>query len=121
MVSKIELEEYKTTVQNIINKYLPENEQFSVKDFSQEWLYYLTSLFLEKDPEKRKKIYKEIETKKKRAEEKFKQAERNFLKLYNEIILKKEEYDKLFNTIDAINTLSNDIHLDQKLDSDLSD
>jgi hypothetical protein len=36
MVSQIELKEYKKTVQNIINKYLPENEQFSVKDFSQE-------------------------------------------------------------------------------------
>jgi hypothetical protein len=36
MVNKNELEEYKTTVQNIIDKYLPEDKRFSVKDFTEE-------------------------------------------------------------------------------------
>ena len=99
MVNKKELEEYKKTVQDIIDKYLPEDKRFSVKNFTQEWLYYLASLFLEKDPEKRKEIYKEIEIKKNEAEKRFKEAERNFLELNNKIVEKKEEYDKIFNTI----------------------
>ncbi len=121
MVNKNELEEYKTTVQNIIDKYLPEDKRFSVKDFTEEWLYYLASLFLEKDPEKRKEIYKEIEIKKNEAEKKFKNAERKFLELNNEIIEKKEEYDKIFNTIKELDSLSNDINVDNQLNSDLGE
>ena len=119
MVNKEELEEYKKTVQDIINKYLPEDKRFSLKNFTQEWLYYLASLFLEKDPEKRKEIYKEIEIKKNEAEKRFKEAERNFLELNNEIVEKKEEYDKIFNTINELNALSNDVNVDQELDSNL--
>ena len=119
MINKEELEEYKKTVQDIIDKYLPEDKRFSVKNFTQEWLYYLASLFLEKDPEKRKEIYKEIEIKKNEAEKRFKEAERNFLELNNEIVEKKEEYDKIFNTINELNALSNDVNVDQELDSNL--
>ena len=119
MVNKEELEEYKKTVQDIIDKYLPEDKRFSVKNFTQEWLYYLASLFLEKDKEKRKEIYKEIEIKKNEAEKRFKEAERNFLELNNEIVEKKEEYDKIFNTINELNALSNDVNVDQELDSNL--
>jgi len=119
MVNKEELEEYKKTVQDIIDKYLPEDKRFSVKNFTQEWLYYLASLFLEKNPEKRKEIYKEIEIKKNEAEKRFKEAERNFLELNNEIVEKKEEYDKIFNTINELNALSNDVNVDQELDSNL--
>lgn len=119
MVNKEELEEYKKTVQDIIDKYLPEDKRFSVKNFTQKWLYYLASLFLEKDPEKRKEIYKEIEIKKNEAEKRFKEAERNFLELNNEIVEKKEEYDKIFNTINELNALSNDVNVDQELDSNL--
>lgn len=119
MVNKEELEEYKKTVQDIIDKYLPEDKRFSVKNFTQEWLYYLASLFLEKDSEKRKEIYKEIEIKKNEAEKRFKEAERNFLELNNEIVEKKEEYDKIFNTINELNALSNDVNVDQELDSNL--
>jgi len=121
MINKNELEEYRKTVQTIINKYLPENRRFSVKSFTEEWLYYLASLFLEKDPEKRKKIYKEIEIKKNEAEKKFKNAERKFLELNNEILEKKEEYDKIFNTIKELNSLSNDIDVDNQLNSDLGE
>lgn len=121
MINKNELEEYRKTVQTIIDKYLPENRRFSVKSFTEEWLYYLVSLFLEKDPEKRKKIYKEIEIKKNEAEKKFKNAERKFLELNNEILEKKEEYDKIFNTIKELNSLSNDIDVDNQLNSDLGE
>lgn len=121
MINKNELEEYRKTVQTIIDKYLPENRRFSVKSFTKEWLYYLASLFLEKDPEKRKKIYKEIEIKKNEAEKKFKNAERKFLELNNEILEKKEEYDKIFNTIKELNSLSNDIDVDNQLNSDLGE
>jgi hypothetical protein len=36
MVNKEELEEYKKTVQDIIDKYLTEDKRFSVKNFTQE-------------------------------------------------------------------------------------
>lgn len=120
MVNELELEEYKKTVQTIIDKYLPEDKRFSVKDFSEEWLYYIASLFLEKNPEKREEIYQEIEAKKKEAEERFKHAERNFLELNNEILEKKEEYDRIFGTINELNSLVQDVDLDQELDTNLS-
>ena len=121
MINKEDLEEYKKIVQNIIDKYLPEDKRFSVKDFTEEWLYYLASLFLEKDPGKRKKIYKEIVIKKNEAEKRFKNAERKFLELNNEILEKKEEYDKIFNTIKELNSLSNDIDVDNQLNSVLGE
>lgn len=119
MVNKEELEEYKKTVQDIIDKHLPEDKRFSVKNFTQEWLYYLSSLFLEKNPERRKKIYKEVEIKKDEAEKRFKEAEYKFLELNNEIVKKKEEYDKIFNTINELNSLSNNVNIDQELDSNI--
>ena len=119
MVTQKELEKYKKTVQDIIDKYLPESERFSVKDFTQEWLFYLASLFLEKDYERRKEIYNEIEIRKKEAEKRFYEAERNFLELNDEIMKKKEEYNKMFNSIDEINSLFDNINTDQELDSTL--
>ena len=120
MVKWKELEKYKQTIQNIIDKYLPEKKRFSVNNFTEEWLYYLASLFLEKDPEKRKNIYAEVEIKKKEAEERLRGAEYNFLELENEIVERKEEYDKIFNTIGELYLLSNDIDIDQELDSNLN-
>lgn len=120
MVSEKELIWYRKTVQNIINKYLPEDKRFSVEDFSEEWLYYITSLFLEKDPDKRKEIYKEIEEKRKEAEIRLQKAEHNFLELNNEIMERKEEYDKIFSTIRELNSLSNDVNIDLDLDASLS-
>ena len=119
MVNEIDLEKYKNNVQNIIDKYLPEDKRFSVMDFSEEWLYCITSLFLEKDPEGRRKILIEIGVKKAEAEERLKQAEYNFLELNNEILMKKEEYDKIFNTIDDLNLLVENINLDKELNSNL--
>ena len=120
MVKWKELEKYKQTIQNIIDKYLPEKKRFSVNNFTEEWLYYLASLFLEKDPEKRKNIYAEVEIKKKEAEERLRGAEYNFLELENEIVERKEEYDKIFNTIGELYLLSNDIDINQELDSNLN-
>lgn len=119
MVAQEKLNEYRATVQDIIDKYLPEDKRFSVKDFTLEWLSYLASLFLEKDPKKREKIYKEIEKKAKEAEKRFKKAEREFLELNDEIMRKKEEYDRMFNSINDINSLFNDINSGQELDSTL--
>lgn len=120
MVKWKELEKYKQTIQNIIDKYLPEKKRFSVNNFTEEWLYYLASLFLEKDPEKRKNIYAEVEIKRKEAEERLRGAEYNFLELENEIVERKEEYDKIFNTIGELYLLSNDIDINQELDSNLN-
>ena len=114
-----DLEEYKQTLQNIIDKYLPKNSRFSVKDFNQEEIYYLASLFLEKDPQKRKKIYDEIEMKQKLAKKEFEDAERSFLEMNNEIIMKKNKYDRIFGTIRDLDELFGDIEVEQELNTDL--
>ena len=120
MIDKDRLEGYKKTIQNIINRILPEDKRFSVKDFDEEWIYYLVSLFLEKDSEKRNKIYEEIKLKTVEAERMLNQAEYNFWKLNSEILVKKEEYDKIFNTIKELNSLIEDVNIEQELNSELN-
>ena len=56
MISEKKIESYREIIQNIINKYFPKEKRFSVKNYSQEWLYDLASLLLEKDEKKRKNL-----------------------------------------------------------------
>ena len=91
-----------------------------MKDFDEEWLYYIASLFLEKDYKKRKKIYNEIRLKILKTEERLKQVECDFLEFDNEIFVKKNEYDKIFNTIKELRSLVEDINIEEELDSELN-
>ena len=120
MINNDKLEEYRKTIQSIIDRILPEDERFSVKDFDEEWLYYIASLFLEKDYKKRKKIYNEIRLKILKTEERLKQVECDFLEFDNEIFVKKNEYDKIFNTIKELRSLVEDINIEEELDSELN-
>ncbi len=120
MINNDKLEEYRKTIQSIIDRILPEDERFSVKDFDEEWLYYISSLFLEKDYKKRKKIYNEIRLKILKTEERLKQVECDFLEFDNEIFVKKNEYDKIFNTIKELRSLVEDINIEEELDSELN-
>ena len=112
MISENELNEYRETIQKIIDKHLPAEKRFSVKDFSQEELWYLSRLFLAKTQEDRDKVRKEMDDRQKAAHQ-------NFLEQVEEINYHKNKYDIIFNSIDEINSLNLDIDLDSELDSTL--
>lgn len=119
MISEEELNEYRTTVQQIIDKHLPEDKRFSVQNFSLEWLQDLASLLLEKDEGKRDKIWAQIKEKRDKAIERFKKAEYEFLQEDAEIENKIEEYKNIFNSLDELNWLEEDINTDKELDKEL--
>ena len=108
MVGENELKEYRDIIQKIIDNHLPEDKRFSVKDFSQEELWYLSRLFLAETKEERDKIWKEID-------EKQKAAHQSFIEQIEDINYHKEKYDAMFNSIDEINQLVLDIDLDSQL------
>ena len=108
MVDEKELEEYRETIQKIVDKHLPAEKRFSVQDCSQEEIWYLSRLFLEKDEAEREKIRKEID-------EKRKAAHKDLLEEFEDIKAHKEKYDTLFSSIDDINSLKLDIDLDTQL------
>lgn len=104
MVSKKELKEYRATVQKVIDKYLPKEERFSVKDYSQEELYEITSMILEKDEKKRKILRENHEY-------------RENLKIVQKLIeieKRKEEYLTIFRTIDDLNSLAVSVEMQNK-------
>lgn len=112
MVNRNNLEEYKTIVQNIINKYFPEDKRFSVKDYNKEQLWYVCRLLLEKDNKKRKEIWKEIA-------EKLRIAKYEYEKKYYEIVKNKELFDNYNNSIEDIDDLANDIEVENEIDTSL--
>jgi len=110
MINEKELEEYRETIQKIIDKHLPEEKKFSVKDFTQEELWYLSRLFLAKNNQERDKIWKEMSDKQESAHQ-------SFIQQIEDINYHKEKYDTMFNSIDKINSLAMDIDLDSDLNS----
>lgn len=113
MVSEQELEEFKLTVQKIIDKYLPDGKEFSVKDFNQEQLWYICRLLMEKDDVKRKKIRKEIVDKTDQAKYEYKEQ-------YYEIVKNKELFDSYTGSVGNIDDLANDIEAERDMDNDLN-
>ena len=118
-ITQEELLQYRTTLQTIIDKYLPPEKRFSVENFSEEWLFDLASLLLEKDENKREKIWKQIKKKEDKAIQRFKKAEKAFLQESNTINKKVWEYTTVLNAMKENNNLMNQIFLDQKLDNQL--
>jgi len=118
-ITQEELLQYRTTLQTIIDKYLPPEKRFSVENFSEEWLFDLASLLLEKDENKREKIWKQIKKKEDKAIQRFKKAEKAFLKESNIINKKVWEYTTVLNAMKENDNLMNQIFLDQKLDNQL--
>ena len=113
MLSESELNECKESLQKIINNHLPEEKRFSVSDFSQEEIWYLSRLLLAENEEEKNRIWKEIEDKQK-------ENHKSFLLLIEDIKNHKEKYETVFNTIDEINSLNLDIDLESELSSDAS-
>lgn len=120
MVSKEKLEEYRETVQKIIDKYLPEEKRFSVKNFSEEWLFYVAGYFTEKDEGKRKALWNEMTKKRVESEERLKKAEYEFQTEDIDIKKEKEKYDNIFNTLEGLWDLTRDISLDSQLNNKIN-
>ena len=118
-ITQEELLQYRTTLQTIIDKYLPPEKRFSVENFSEEWLFDLASLLLEKDENKREKVWQQIKKKEDKAIQRFKKAEKAFLQESNIINKKVWEYTTVLNAMKENDNLMNQIFLDQKLDNQL--
>ena len=118
-ITQEELLQYRTTLQTIIDKYLPPENRFSVENFSEEWLFDLASLLLEKDENKREKVWQQIKKKEDKAIQRFKKAEKAFLQESNIINKKVWEYTTVLNAMKENDNLMNQIFLDQKLDNQL--
>ena len=108
VVNEKDLNWYKKTIQGIINKYLPKESRFSVMDMNQEQIYYIAQLLSEKDDEKRKTLWKEIENKSK-------EAEKELRKDYIEILSLKEKYDNTFKSATELDILEWHINADKEL------
>ena len=110
MVEEKKLEEYKNTIQNIIDKYFPENLRFSVKDYTQEQIRYVSRLLLEKDEKKRRIILNEIN-------EKIKSMEYEYEKVFSEVENYKRKYDNQMEIFDNLEKLIDDIELERTINS----
>lgn len=106
MTNENDITKYRAIVQKIIDKHLPKWERFSVEAYTEEELYDLASMILEKD-EKKREILRENHI----IKERFKLSQK-----LNEIERKQEEYQTLFNTINDLNLLSTSIEMQKNED-----
>jgi len=120
MLSEEKLNEYRETIQKILDKYLPEDKRISTKDMSQEWLYFIASYLTEKDKNKRKELRNDLVEKRKEAEKRFKEAEKAFLEEHAEIMTTKEKYDNIFNSANALNDLMNDMNVTKEMEDEIN-
>jgi len=113
MASEKELEECRKVVQDIIDKHLPEDKRFSVENFSQEWLYYISSFLLEKDEEKKEHLWKEFWSE---MENINRQEQTKLRKDYLEIVTKKQEYETIMKSFDGLKDIVDDIEVEQEFE-----
>ncbi len=102
----------KQTVQSILDKHLPSDKQFSVRDYNKEQIWYLCRLLLEKDDEKRKVIWNEIQ-------DKLKYAKYEYEKQFSEILKHKEEFDNCVSNLKTMDDLVNDVEAENEIDENL--
>lgn len=120
-VSEQQLEEFRNIMQKILDKYIPEEKRISVKNYSQEDLYDLASLLLEKDLKEREKLWEQIEKKLEKKIENFKKAEYDFLQENTKLQERKKAYDNIFNSIDELHLLAEKMSIDRDLENKLNE
>ena len=108
----LNLKKMKQIIQKILDKYLPPEDRFSVKNFGYEEIRYLCRILLEKDDKKREKIWKEIE-------DRVKQLKYECDTDFNEIEKYKELFDNKTDVFDETVDLLNDIEIESELNSEL--
>ena len=110
----VKFQKMKQTVQSILDKYLPSDKQFSVKNYNKEQIWYLCRLLLEKDNEKRLAIIEEIK-------EKYKEARYEFHNEYLEILKHKEIFDNYMSIARSADDLLNDVDAENEVSIKLKD
>lgn len=99
------LNEIKDYIQKLLDKYLPEDDRFNIKDFDEELTFILVDLLIEKDETKKVGIYKKLYEKAEILNKKIKWEYDEIVKISNKIILQKfkkqeekelEDIEKLF-------------------------
>ena len=108
----VKFEEMKQTVQNILDKYLPSDKRFSVKDYNKEQIRYLCRLLLEKNDEKRMVIWDEIRSK-------LKNAKYEYENKFYEILEHKEKFDYFVSNLKNKDDLVNDVNVENEIDKKL--
>jgi hypothetical protein len=115
METNKDLIKYREMMQKIIDHHLPPEKRFSVKNYSEEALYFLASLLLETDKKEREKIRIKITKRIEEAKKQFQKTEKEFLFTDNSIHKKIAEYGIILDTFTPQNQLINDIQFHQKL------
>ncbi|MBQ7075054.1 hypothetical protein IJM86_08715 [bacterium] len=115
METNKDLVKYREMMQKIIDKHLPPEKRFSVKNYSEEALYFLASLLHEKDKEKRNEIRKEISRRREEAFKRFQNSEKEFLLEDNTMHQKLAEYRTILDSFTPQQHLINDIQLIQNI------
>lgn len=108
-----ELDAVKAEVQKILDNHLDENQRFSIQDLDEESTFLLIDLLLEKDENKREKVWSQIE----------KEINTNKMKIestYEKIIEIKDKLDSLKNKYNDLNNLKNIINADTELKNQLN-
>ena len=108
-----ELDAVKAEVQKILDNHLDENQRFSIQDLDEESTFLLIDLLLEKDENKREKVWSQIE----------KEINTNKMKIestYEKIIEIKDKLDSLKNKYNDLNNLKNIIDADTELKNQLN-
>ena len=128
MLSEEKLNEYRETIQKILDKYLPEDKRISTKDMSQEWLYFFASYLTEKDENKRQELWdewkKEVNRQMKDAEAEYEEAKKKLSQDYAEITTTKEKYDNIMNALfgsaSSLNNLMNDVDAMKEMEDEIN-
>ena len=118
MLNETELKECRETVQSIIDNHLPEDKRFSVENFSQEALYYISSFLLEKDEEKKKEIWENFQNE---MTEINKKEQIKLREGYLDVVAKKQEYDTIMNSFSGLDDLLDGMGTDQELKQQLTE
>lgn len=94
------LYEVKEYLQNLLDKYLSEEDRFSIIDFDEELILVLVDLLLERDETKKYDIYDKLQEKSIQLDKKIKLDHKQIIKISNKIILwkiQKKEKEQLEN------------------------
>lgn len=106
------LNEIKQQVQAILDRHLPEEKRFSVKDLDEEGVFLLIDLLLEKNDKKREKMFKDIEKRIKEEKEKIRIIYTKVLEIKDKLDYQKKNANVLK---DFLNTIESDYEFDSKL------
>lgn len=110
-MGKIELDQVKNEVQQILDNHLKEDQRFSIKDLDEESTYFLIDLLLEKNDKEREKALKKH----------ISEHRKNLKLLYAKIMEIKDKIDHQRNNVNNLRDLKNDIIADSQLNNQINE